>query len=85
MKTIAVDEDTWEAIKKLKARFEAKSYDEVLRKLIQAWHMVELDRKTERVTIDDDEAELMLNLIKATRGGGDGGREDEETTREGVL
>jgi len=77
MKTIAVDEDTWEAIKKLKVRLEAKSYDEVLKKLIQAWHRVELDMKAESVSIDDEEAELMLNIIKNMKKMG--GQGDEET------
>ncbi|WP_297512920.1 hypothetical protein [Thermococcus sp.] len=75
MKTIAVDEDTWEAIKKLKVRLEARSYDEVLKKLIQAWHRVELDMKAESVSIDDEEAELILNIIKNMKKGGQG---DEE-------
>ena len=77
MKTIAVDEDTWEAIKKLKVRLEARSYDEVLKKLIQAWHRVELDMKAESVSIDDEEAELMLNIIKNMKKMG--GQGDEET------
>jgi len=77
MKTIAVDEDTWEAIKKLKVRLEARSYDEVLKKLIQAWHRVELDMKAESVSIDDEEAELMLNLIKNIKK--TGGQGNEET------
>jgi len=56
MKTIAVDEETWEAIKKLKARLDAKSYDEVLKKLIQAWHTLELETKAESISLDDEEA-----------------------------
>ncbi len=76
MKTIAVDEDTWEAIKKLKVRLEARSYDEVLKKLIQAWHRVELDMKAESVSIDDEEAELMLNLIKNMKKRGGQGNEE---------
>ncbi|HII61363.1 hypothetical protein [Pyrococcus horikoshii] len=64
MKTIAVDEETWEAIKKLKARLDAKSYDEVLKKLIQAWHTLELETKAESISLDDEEAELVLSVIK---------------------
>ncbi|AAL81331.1 hypothetical protein PFDSM3638_06040 [Pyrococcus furiosus DSM 3638] len=64
MKTIAVDEETWEAIKKLKARLDAKSYDEVLKKLIQAWHTLELETKAESISLEDDEAELVLSVIR---------------------
>ncbi|MFA4641442.1 hypothetical protein [Pyrococcus kukulkanii] len=64
MKTIAVDEETWEAIKKLKAKLDAKSYSEVLKKLIEVWHLVELDMKAEKVTLDEDEADLVLSILK---------------------
>ncbi|MFA4661407.1 hypothetical protein [Pyrococcus kukulkanii] len=64
MKTIAVDEETWEAIKKLKAKLDAKSYSEVLKKLITVWHLVELDMKAEKVTLDEDEADLVLSILK---------------------
>ncbi|ASJ15574.1 hypothetical protein A3L04_00025 [Thermococcus chitonophagus] len=64
MKTIAVDEETWEAIKKLKAKLDAKSYSEVLKKLIEVWHLVELDMKAEKVALDEDEADLVLSILK---------------------
>ena len=64
MKTIAVDEETWEAIKQLKAKLDAKSYTEVLKKLIEVWHSVELDMKAEKVTLDDDEAEMIISLLE---------------------
>ncbi|ALV62434.1 hypothetical protein ADU37_CDS07350 [Thermococcus sp. 2319x1] len=85
MKTIAVDEDTWEAIKKLKAKLDARSYDEVLRKLIEAWHLVEFDLKTEKVVLDDDEAELMINLIKDRERAISRGGSHEKTSQEGGL
>jgi len=64
MKTIAVDEETWEAIKQLKAKLDAKSYTEVLKKLIEVWHSVELDMKAEKVALDDDEAEMIISLLE---------------------
>ena len=64
MKTIAVDEETWEAIKQLKAKLDAKSYTEVLKKLIEMWHSVELDMKAEKVALDDDEAEMIISLLE---------------------
>nr|WP_297507576.1 hypothetical protein [Thermococcus sp.] len=64
MKTIAVDEETWEAIKQLKAKLDARSYTEVLKKLIEVWHSVELDMKAEKVSIDDDKAEMIISLLE---------------------
>jgi len=64
MKTIAVDEETWKAIKQIKDRLDARSYGEVLRKLIEVWHSVELDTKTEKMVVDDDDAELVLSILK---------------------
>ncbi|MDI3475455.1 MAG: hypothetical protein PWQ79_2138 [Thermococcaceae archaeon] len=85
MKTIAVDEDTWETIKKLKAKLDARSYDEVLRRLIEAWHLVEFDLKTEKVVLDDDEAELMINLIKDRERAVSRGDGHEKASQEGGL
>jgi len=64
MKTIAVDEETWEAIKQLKAKLDARSYTEVLKKLIEVWHSVELDMKAEKVALEDDEAEMIISLLE---------------------
>ncbi|MFA4647625.1 hypothetical protein P8X24_10345 [Pyrococcus kukulkanii] len=64
MKTIAVDESTWKKIKMLKDKLEARSYDEVLQKLIETWHLVELDKKVDKVVMSDDEAETLINIIK---------------------
>ncbi|AFK22151.1 hypothetical protein [Pyrococcus sp. ST04] len=64
MKTIAVDESTWKKIKMLKDKLEARSYDEVLQKLIETWHLVELDKKVDKVVMNDDEAETLINIIK---------------------
>jgi len=64
MKTIAVDETTWKKIKLLKDKLEARSYDEVLQRLIETWHLVELDKKVDNVILNDEEAELLINLLK---------------------
>ncbi|AMM53325.1 hypothetical protein QDY65_05020 [Pyrococcus kukulkanii] len=64
MKTIAVDESTWKKIKMLKDKLEARSYDEVLQKLIETWHLVELDKKVDKVVMSDEEAETLINIIK---------------------
>ena len=68
MKTIAVDESTWKKIKMLKDKLDARSYDEVLQKLIETWHLVELDKKVDGVVVDDDEAEVLLGLLKKKKG-----------------
>lgn len=65
MKTIAVDEETWEAIKQLKAKLDARSYTEVLKKLIEVWHSVELDMKAEKVALDDDKADMIISLLES--------------------
>ncbi|NJE31127.1 hypothetical protein E3E38_08740 [Thermococcus sp. 18S1] len=68
MKTIAVDESTWRKIKLLKDKLEARSYDEVLQKLIETWHLVELDKKVDNVIMDDEEAEMLINLLEKKKG-----------------
>jgi predicted CopG family antitoxin len=64
MKTIAVDEETWKSIKELKEKLDARSYDEVLRKLIQVWHLTALEEKVEKATVDEEEAEMALSVLK---------------------
>lgn len=69
MKTIAVDEETWEAIKQLKTKLDAKSYTEVLKKLIEVWHSVELDAKAEKVVIEDEDADFAISILQNKRKG----------------
>ncbi len=69
MKTIAVDEETWEAIKQLKTKLDAKSYTEVLKKLIEVWHSVELDTKAEKVVIEDEDADFVISILKNKKKG----------------
>ncbi|ASJ00653.1 hypothetical protein [Thermococcus gorgonarius] len=64
MKTIAVDEETWNAIKKLKAKLDARSYDEVLKILIETWHSTNLDKKLKELSLDEEESELALEVLK---------------------
>ncbi|EEB75050.1 hypothetical protein [Thermococcus sp. AM4] len=68
MKTIAVDESTWKKIKMLKDRLDARSYDEVLQRLIEVWHLVELDKKVDDIIVSEDEAETLLNVLKKKKG-----------------
>ncbi|ASJ05577.1 MULTISPECIES: hypothetical protein [Thermococcus] len=68
MKTIAVDESTWKKIKLLKDKLDARSYDEVLQKLIETWHLVELDKKVDNVIMDDEEADMLINLLEKKKG-----------------
>ncbi|QDA31482.1 hypothetical protein FH039_07560 [Thermococcus indicus] len=68
MKTIAVDESTWRKIKQLKDKLEARSYDEVLQRLIETWHLVELDKKVDKVIMNEEEAELLINLLEKKKG-----------------
>ena len=68
MKTIAVDESTWKKIKQLKDKLDARSYDEVLQRLIETWHLVELDKKVDNVIMDEEEAELLINLLEKKKG-----------------
>ncbi|ACS89389.1 hypothetical protein [Thermococcus sibiricus] len=64
MKTIAVDEETWNTIKKLKAKLDAKSYDQVLRILLETWHTANLGKKIEKISLDDEESEKALDILK---------------------
>ncbi|AFN03171.1 hypothetical protein PFDSM3638_01880 [Pyrococcus furiosus DSM 3638] len=68
MKTIAVDETTWKKIKMLKDKMEARSYDEVLQRLIETWHLVELDKKVDRIILNDEEAETLISMLKKKKG-----------------
>lgn len=68
MKTIAVDETTWKKIKMLKDKMEARSYDEVLQKLIETWHLVELDKKVDKVMVNDEEMKILMSILKKRRG-----------------
>ncbi|HII60924.1 hypothetical protein [Pyrococcus horikoshii] len=68
MKTIAVDETTWKKIKMLKDKMEARSYDEVLQKLIETWHLVELDKKVDKVMVNDEEMKILMSILKKKKG-----------------
>lgn len=68
MKTIAVDETTWKKIKMLKDKMEARSYDEVLQRLIETWHLVELDKKVDKIILNDEEAETLISMLKKKKG-----------------
>lgn len=67
MKTIAVDEDTWKAIKKLKRKLDVNSYDTVIKILLKKWHSSELEEKLDEMGLDEEESETaqeLLNMLK---------------------
>ncbi len=70
MKTIAVDEDTWKAIKKLKRKLDVNSYDTVIKILLKKWHSSELEEKLDEMGLDEEESETaqeLLNMLKGVR------------------
>ncbi|HDI31207.1 MAG TPA: hypothetical protein ENF80_00140 [Thermofilum sp.] len=54
MKTIAVDKTTWKKLKRLREKIGARSYDEVIKRLIELWNLTELDKIVSEVTFPDD-------------------------------
>ncbi len=63
MKTIAVDEATWRKLKSLRDKLHAKSYDEVIRKLIEAWHLTEMSKLVSETTFSDDVRDRLMTYI----------------------
>ncbi|MEM2614102.1 MAG: hypothetical protein QXO15_07760 [Nitrososphaerota archaeon] len=63
MKTIAVDEETWKRLRKLRDKFGAKSYDEVIDKLIELWHKQELTEGVEELLYPDEKSNRFLNYV----------------------
>jgi len=63
MKTIAVDEETWRRLRRLRDKFGAKSYDEVIDKLIELWHKQELAEGVEELIYPDERSSRFLNYI----------------------
>ncbi len=54
MKTIAVDESTWNKLRMIREKLQAKSYDEVIQVLIEAWKNTELDKALRDTRIPSD-------------------------------
>ncbi|ASI98672.1 hypothetical protein [Thermococcus celer] len=68
MKTIAVDEDTWKAIKKLKRKLDVNSYDTVIKILLKKWHSSELEEKLDEMGLDEEESETAQELLNMLKG-----------------
>jgi len=54
MKTIAVNEITWRKLKRLRDKIGARSYDEVIKRLIELWNLTELDKIVSEITFPED-------------------------------
>lgn len=67
MKTIAVDEETWNKLRILREKLKAKSYDEVIQLLIEVWKNTEVDRALSSLQIPDDIAEDLISLIDSSK------------------
>lgn len=63
MKTIAVDEETWRRLRRLRDKFGAKSYDEVIDKLIELWHKQELAKSIEELIHPDEKSNRFLTYV----------------------
>lgn len=67
MKTIAVDEQTWNKLKMLREKLKARSYDEVIQMLIEAWKNTELDRVISETQVPDDMLDDIESLLSRKR------------------
>jgi len=72
MKTIAVDEGTWVKLKILREKLQAKSYDEVIQLLIEAWKNTELDKALTDAQIPDSRIQDIRSLLEDKRKGRQG-------------
>lgn len=63
MKTIAVDEETWKKLRRLRDKFGAKSYDEVIDKLIELWHKQELAESVEELIYPNERSSRFLSYV----------------------
>ena len=67
MRTIAVSDETLAALKELKRRLSAKTYDYVIRFLLKKVREMEIKRALEVLEIDDDEADKILDIVMERR------------------
>ncbi len=70
MKTIAVDEETWRKLKKLRERLRARSYDEVIDRLIELWHKNELAKAAEEMVYSEEDGEKLYHYLLVRKGEG---------------
>ncbi|ABL79069.1 ribbon-helix-helix protein, CopG family [Thermofilum pendens] len=59
MKTIAVDEATWKRLRELKDKLGFQSYNDVIRALVEQWHVSRVQESVEKLEIDVDAAEAL--------------------------
>ncbi len=67
MKTIAVDEQTWNKLRMLREKLKARSYDEVIQLLIETWKNTELDKVLSETQVPDDVADDIDSLLSRKR------------------
>lgn len=67
MKTIAVDEQTWNKLRMLREKLKARSYDEVIQLLIETWKNTELDKVLSETQVPDDVVDDMESLLSRKR------------------
>jgi len=75
MKTIAVDEETWKKLKKIRERLRARSYDEVIDKLIELWHRNEMAEAAKEIVYSDETEEKLYHFLSLRKGGKSGSGE----------
>lgn len=63
IKTIAVDEVTWKKLKKLRESIGARSYDEVIKKLIEIWNLTKLEEVVSEITFPERKAREIALFI----------------------
>ncbi|MCE4602542.1 MAG: hypothetical protein F7B18_05090 [Desulfurococcales archaeon] len=67
MKTIAVDEQTWNKLRMLREKLKARSYDEVIQLLIETWKNTELDKVLSETQVPDDVVDDIDSLLSRKR------------------
>ncbi len=64
MKTIAVDESTWNKLRVLREKLQVRSYDELIQLLIDNWKNSALDKVLEDLEVPDDIVHQMEKIVK---------------------
>lgn len=67
VKTIAVDEQTWNKLRMLREKLKARSYDEVIQLLIETWKNTELDKVLSETQVPDDVVDDIDSLLSRKR------------------
>ncbi len=64
MKTIAVDESTWNKLRVLREKLQVRSYDELIQLLIDNWKNSALDKVLEDLEVPDEIVHQMEKIVK---------------------